>query len=170
MILTYGHKYGFGDFAAEIEMYTDDYGREMARVDNPLVRQQLIDLRKHPHLSALFGAEFQRENEAKEKCYVADGPRSRTDLYLPHFLGAHDGVVFINALRKNPDQSAVAVFPEAAEANRDVFYVMRGRRIVRERTLAEVYDFFDSKFNRGEYNDALPQSPSRRNPSRGPLS
>lgn len=154
MIKNYGHQYGLGGFAAEIEIYTDDYGREMARVNNPLIRDQLIELRKHPHLSSLFSADFQLENKSKEMCYVAGGNLGRTDLYLAHFLGAHDAVYFINALRENPGRSAAETFPEAAESNPGVFHVTQGRRIVRARTLQEVYDFFDGKFNRGGYEDS----------------
>lgn len=148
MVKTYGHKYGLGAFAAEVELYTDDYGRPQARMANPFVRAGVIEMRKHPHLSSLFSADFQLENKAKELCYVEGGKLSRTDMYLAHFLGAHDAVYFINNKRKNGAKSAVDTFPEAAEYNVNVFYERKPRR---ERTLNEVYGFFDSKFNKGFY-------------------
>jgi hypothetical protein len=149
MIKRKGHKYGLGMFAEHIEIYKDDLGRTQARINNPLIRQAVLDLRSDPHLSALFSAEFQLENKAKEKCYTT-GEITRTDMYLAHFLGAHDAVVFINAQKEDPAQSAAALFADAAKYNVNVFY---DRRTMRQRSLKEVYDFFGKKFNRGKYDD-----------------
>lgn len=160
---TYGHKYGLGAFADEIEIFKDDYGRDQARIANPLLRSQVIEMRKHPHLSSLLSTDFQLENRAKEQCYIKDKPLTRTDMYIAHFLGAHDAVYFIDALQKNGEKSAVDTFPEAAEYNIGVFYDTKSRKIRQERSLAEVYDFFDEKFNRGVY-DTVPEKKKPRSP------
>lgn len=154
MILRYGAKHGLGLFAPEVTAYTDDYGRAQARVDNPFVRTGILEMRKNPHLNARLSADFQTENRAKQLCHVDNKKLGRTDMYLAHFLGAHDGVYFINNLRKSPETSAVRLFPEAAEYNINVFYETAGRTPVSERSLREVFNFFDRKFNRGLYDIA----------------
>ncbi|TAL28725.1 MAG: hypothetical protein EPN97_14090 [Alphaproteobacteria bacterium] len=146
MVLNYGDKHGLGDFKSQVEMYKDDLGREQARISNPLIRGALLDLRANPQLSALFGADFQAENKAKEACYV-EGALKRTDLYLAHFLGASDAVWFLTEMQKNPGQSAVATFPEAAAYNVNVFYARQKGAALRERSLQEVYDIFARKFD-----------------------
>lgn len=160
VIHDYGDKYGLKDFSGEVETYEDDYGRKQARINNPLIRGQVLEMRKHPHLSALFSADFQLENRGKQQCYIT-GDLSNTDMYLAHFLGAHDAVYFINAMRNDDDLSAVKVFPEAAEYNSGVFYEAAGRKTMRERSLGEVYNFFSAKFDKGIYNDPVrePEAP-----------
>jgi hypothetical protein len=93
------------------------------------------------------------------------GDLARTDLYLAHFLGAHDAVYFINQMRANPEKSAVETFPEAAAANASIFYARDGKT-VRDRSLEEVYEVLGRKFNRGLYDEvaavpvAKPKQPS----------
>lgn len=147
MIKLHGARYGLSDFAREVEIYSDDLGRKQARINNPVVRRQIMELRRNPHLSSLFSAHFQQENKAKEACWV-EGEIARADLYLAHFLGAHDAVYFINEMRDNPRKSAAATFPEAAEANQNIFYVMQNGQRQRARTLSEVYGLFEKKFDR----------------------
>lgn len=147
----YGHKYGLADFSTEVDVYMDDYGRSQARINNPLLRGQVLEMRKNPHLSALLSTDFQIENRGRQSCYI-EGDLSRTDMYLAHFLGAHDAVYFINVLRQDENKSAVKIFPEAAEYNISVFYQKEGRQSSRERSLGEVYNFFSAKFDKGIYD------------------
>src|SRR3546814_2878948 len=44
------------------------------------------------------------------------------DLYLAHFLGSGGAAKFLAALEANPDQPGASMMPEAAAANRSVFY------------------------------------------------
>jgi peptidoglycan hydrolase-like protein with peptidoglycan-binding domain len=155
MVLNYGEKHGLGDFKSQVEIYKDDLGREQTRIANPLIRRGLLELRANPQVSALFGADFQAENKAKEACYVP-GALNRTDLYLAHFLGASDAVWFLTELKKNPDQSAVATFPEAAAYNVNVFYARQKGAALRERSLQEVYNIFARKFDEQPVIAAVP--------------
>src|SRR3546814_13286067 len=51
----------------------------------------------------------------------------QTDLYLGHFLGTSGASRFLGARQDNPAQNAAALLPEAAAANRGVFYDADGR-------------------------------------------
>lgn len=157
MIMLHGDKYGLGALASEVELYKDDLGRSQARINNPVLRREIMELRKNPHLSSLMSAHFQKENRGKEQCFVDGGDIKRTDMYIAHFLGAHDAIYFINQMRANPGQSAAATFPEAAQANENIFYVMKNGRRVSERSLEDVYKLFSKKFDRDRYDNDAPR-------------
>ncbi|HSK41324.1 MAG TPA: hypothetical protein VK943_16285, partial [Arenibaculum sp.] len=141
MVDEHGAKYGLGDEAASIARRDD--GRRM--VADPERRDAILELRKDPRLSALMAAEYAREN----RDYLArevGGTVGGTELYMAHFLGAGGAAKFLSALRHDPGQPAAALLPQAASANRAVFYEASGR----PRTVAEIYDRFAGRFGGGE--------------------
>ena len=73
---------------------------------------------------------------------------------MTHFLGADDAIPFLRSLEQNPGASAVALFPEAARSNRDIFYQEPGEA----RTLDDVYAYFGKKFNNQRYGDYVVNS------------
>jgi hypothetical protein len=76
----------------------------------------------------------------------------RTDLYLSHFLGVDDAVVFLKALEEEPDTVAAEIVPDAADRNPGVFL----NRQHQPRTVAGVYQWLDSKFNTSRYDERNP--------------
>ncbi|MEZ5814783.1 MAG: transglycosylase SLT domain-containing protein [Alphaproteobacteria bacterium] len=105
-------------------------------------RQQILNMRKDPQIAANMAAEFASENEKFLRDHWGGEPGA-TELYLAHFLGASGAAGFLNARDENPLQKAAYIFPEAAKANRNVFYE---RGSGRARSLDEIYAFFDKKF------------------------
>lgn len=148
----YGHKYGMNQLADQMENTFDMNGLLVGRVENPFIRTSAFSLRSDAHLAALMSAEFQLRNKFLIECAVGR-PTNRTELYLAHFLGARGAGQFLLRMRDNPSGNAARVFPQAAEANRAVFYnrTKRGRVA---RSFQEVYNFFDRKFDRNAYEDA----------------
>lgn len=138
MVKQHGHKYGLGDLAAKI----GDNGK----VADPASRREILALRQDPEKAALLAAEFAAENKAYLERHVG-GVIGPTELYFAHFLGASGAAGFLKAMRDNPLQMAADIFPDAARANRNVFY---DRKTGAARTLAGVYDFFDKKFSASE--------------------
>src|SRR3546814_19554560 len=67
------------------------------------------------------------------------------DLYLAHFLGSGGAAKFLSALEANPDQPGASMMPEAAAANRSVFYAADGNM----RSLAEIRERFRVKLAEG---------------------
>ncbi|HTK83545.1 MAG TPA: transglycosylase SLT domain-containing protein [Patescibacteria group bacterium] len=135
LVKRYGDKCGLGKYAACI----DDNGH----VSNPAVKKQILALRKDPAASAMMAAEFTAENRS----YLQDqlGPHAKigpTELYLAHFLGAGGATEFLKTMKSHSMAQADDLFPQAANANRAVFYDKSGK----PRTLAGVYDFFAKKF------------------------
>lgn len=135
----HGAKYGQAALATQIEV--NDRGRAMVR--DPALRQQILDLRKDPTLSSALGAELARDNGdvIQMKLGREAGP---TELYLAHFLGAGGATSFLTALGANRSETAANLFPEAAAANRSIFYDASGQA----RSLGEVYDRFAERMAR----------------------
>jgi hypothetical protein len=132
----HGSKYGIGDLANSIE---DDFGA--ARVRDPMTRRQILDLRFDPKIASAMAAEFTKSNLTQLEGTLGAGINS-TDLYLAHFLGANGASRFLQNYRNDPQKIGAALFPEAANANRGVFYEPSSGRA---RTLGQIYDFFSKK-------------------------
>ena len=60
--------------------------------------------------------------------------------------------MFLKALNEEPTAIAAELFPEAAAKNPGVFQ----NRQRQPRTVAEVYQWFERKFNTARYDDRIP--------------
>jgi hypothetical protein len=92
---------------------------------------QLLALRSDPELSALMAGELANDNRDFLSGLLGRDP-DPSELYLAHFLGAEGAGRFLSALSSNPAQSAAALLPKAAAANRAVFFGASGARSVGE--------------------------------------
>ncbi|MBI3506236.1 MAG: transglycosylase SLT domain-containing protein [Proteobacteria bacterium] len=133
----HGAKYGLADAAAQIE---EDFGGT-PRVRDPVARRNILDMRFDPRTASAMAAEFAKTNHAQLESALGSGVNS-TDLYLAHFMGAGGATRFLASYRTDPQRIAATQFPEAAAANRGVFYDPNSGRA---RTLGQVYDFFAQK-------------------------
>lgn len=126
-------------------------------------RSEILALRNDAKTASLMAAEFAGENEKFLNAHW-DGEIGSTELYLAHFLGAGGAAGFLKARDDNPMQQAAVLFPKAASANRNVFY---DRTTGQARTLDEIYNFFDKKF---EINsDIKPEPMEKQKPAHNSL-
>jgi hypothetical protein len=125
----HGAKYGYGRYAELIEKGSD--GRY--RVPGEEARKAVMDLRLDPHAASLMAGELTSDHAAYLKGRMGRMP-SAGELYAAHFLGPQGSARLIEAAQTRPDASAASLFPEAAKANRSIFY-----RDGRPATVAEVY-------------------------------
>lgn len=131
IVQRFGAKHGLGELAQKITL--DDSGR--AHVADASLRQRILDLRRDPRLSAAFAAEFAKTNQ--DEIERAIGRKAqRADLYMAHFLGAGGASQFLKAVQHDGNLVAADLLPEAAAANRAVFY---DARTGTPRTVAQVY-------------------------------
>jgi len=164
MVRRYGDRYGAGQYAHQIS--SDSSGRPT--VADPGLRRQILGLRDDPSLSAALAAEYARSN--KENLEQALGrATTNTDLYLAHFLGAGGATTFLKALKQNSGTVAANLLPGAAAANRTVFY---NSKTGAARSVADIYQIFANKIDRGSeaFAVAMSSSPSgaaRTNPASG---
>lgn len=110
------------------------------RVADASTRQAILALRDDPAAASLMAAEHASDNkDALESTLGRDA--TGTDLYMAHFLGLGGAKTFLRKMAANPDASGAALFPQAASANRGVFYGKSGQ----PRSLAQIYDRFADK-------------------------
>lgn len=125
-----GPNLGLNDAAAAIQR--DSSGRYV--VPEGEMRQQILALRKDPTLSARLAGVFTSENRNSLRDALGRDPTGG-ELYIAHFMGAGGARELITQANQSPERSAVSAFPEAASANRSIFFDAKGRA----RTTREVY-------------------------------
>lgn len=136
MVNRHGDKYG-------LEKYADAIDSKL-RVGDREMRSEILALRNDPELASYMAAEFAAENKAFLERTVG-GDIGSTELYFAHFLGAGGASGFLKELKHNPNTIAADIMPAAARANRNVFY---DSETGAPRTLQQVYNFFDKKFDK----------------------
>lgn len=125
-----GPKIGLDDAASAIQR--DGSGRYV--VPEAEARAQILAMRKDPTLSARLAGVFTAENKASLREALGRDP-SGGELYIAHFMGAGGARELISQASNNPERSAASAFPDAASANRSIFFDSAGRA----RTVREVY-------------------------------
>ena len=96
-------------------------GLSGAALADPSSNAQLMALRNDPQASAMMAAALAGDNQAVLTGALGRPPQSG-ELYLAHFLGADGAAKFLSGLASDPSESAAALLPKAAAANRAVFY------------------------------------------------
>ena len=127
-VKTHGAKHGYGQYADLIHRGSD--GRW--RVEGS-ARNVVLDLRFDPQAASTMAAELTASNAAYLRGRTGREPGAG-DLYAAHFLGPAGAAKLMEAMDRRPGLSAASIFPEAASANRSIFY-----RDGRPATVAEVH-------------------------------
>jgi hypothetical protein len=125
----HGSKYGYARYAELISKGSD--GRY--HVDGAEARKAVMDLRLDPHASSLMAGELAADHAAYLKGRTGRSPTSG-ELYAAHFLGPQGSARLIEAVENSPGAAAASLFPEAAKANKSIFY-----RDGRPASVAQVY-------------------------------
>lgn len=102
-----------------------DAAIEGGRLRDPALRAQVMALRFDADASALMAAELANDNRSALTTQLGREPDA-AELYLAHFLGIGGAGKFLSALAADPGQSAAALLPQAAAANRPIFYQQSG--------------------------------------------
>lgn len=119
MIARHGAEHGRANEAAAIDTSS---GR--ARVADPQTRQAILALRDDPELSARMAGELARDNAAHLERGLGRAA-TPSELYAAHVLGPGGAVKLIRAAGDGAPNAA-AMFPQAAEANRWLFFDRAG--------------------------------------------
>jgi len=117
MVKRYGARHGLSNEAQMIA--TDSSGRSW--VADPNQRRAILNLRFDPMIAAKLAGEFTRENANFLKSRIGRDPDAG-ELYAAHFLGPSGAAQLVQTVNRSPDMPATALFPEAASANRSIFY------------------------------------------------
>lgn len=136
----HGSEYGLGWASDAISQGSN--GRYY--VADPQLRQQILDLRKHPETASVMAAEHAADNKAYLESKL-NRDAEPVDLYLAHFLGVGGASKFLSVHDRAPQASAASLFPAAARANRSIFYDRSGNA----RSFSDIRDRFAAKLQKG---------------------
>jgi hypothetical protein len=145
----HGSKYGYARYADLIQKGGD--GRY--HVQGKEARRAVMDLRLDPHAASLMAGELASDHAAYLKGRVGRTPTSG-ELYAAHFLGPSGSARLIEAVERRPNAPAASLFPDAAGANRAIFY-----RDGRPATVAEVYANLTRTGGRGQAVEPAERAP-----------
>jgi transglycosylase-like protein with SLT domain len=113
----HGAKYGYARYAALIQQGAD--GRYF--VEGAEARKAVMDLKLDPHAASLMAGELASDHASYLRGRMGRDP-TPGELYAAHVLGPKGSASLIDAVRSNPSTTAAALFPDAAVANRGLFY------------------------------------------------
>jgi len=145
----HGAKHGYGQYADLIHRGAD--GRW--RVEGS-ARNVVLDLRFDPQAASTMAGELTASNAAYLRGRTGREPGAG-DLYAAHFLGPAGAAQIMEAMASRPTASAAAMFPQAAAANRSIFY-----RDGRAATVAEVHANLQRASGEGAGAVVGPSAPS----------
>ncbi len=103
-------------------------------VSDPAMRSTIMGMRNDPATNALMAGAFTQGNATKLAGRLGRPP-SDGELYIAHFLGSAGAAKLIALASNSPGAVAADAFPNAARANRSIFYDGQGHA----RTAAQVY-------------------------------
>lgn len=126
----HGAKYGYARYSDLITRGSD--GRY--RVSGDEARKAVMNLRFDPHAASLMVGEMTSDNAAYLAGRIGRQPTSG-ELYVAHFLGPQGAARLVQSVATSPGATAASIFPDAAGANRSIFY--KGGRAV---TVSELYN------------------------------
>ncbi|HLL27763.1 MAG TPA: transglycosylase SLT domain-containing protein [Xanthobacteraceae bacterium] len=143
-----GPRYGLAQYAAFVDKTTS--GGYTVR--DPAKRAEILKLRDDPSISALLAGALASRNADYLTTNMGRQPTSG-ELYIAHFLGASGARKLISLAENQPFASAANVFPDAARANRPIFYKPDGSA----RSAADVYAGLVAKHDYAPPPQLVPQ-------------
>ncbi len=149
MVKEEGPRYGLAQYASAIDRTAS--GRYV--VSDPAKRAEILKLRDDPIVSALMAGALASRNSDYLAANIGREPSSG-EPYIAHFLGASGARKLISMAQNQPSASAASAFPDAARANRSIFYTRDGSA----RNVADVYAGLVAKHDRTSPPSLEPQA------------
>ena len=133
-----GAQLGYGSYANMITQSSDG----TYSVTDPAARQTIMKLRDDPTVASDMAAALTQTNSFKLTGMIGRRP-SDSELYMAHFMGVGGAARLIGNAEDNPRATAARLFPNAASANRSIFY---DRTTGRARSVSEVYSVLQQRY------------------------
>src|SRR5438874_9259649 len=132
-----GSQLGYGKYADAISRSSSG----SYYVNDPSMRTSIMKLRDDPDAASSMAAVLTQSNSFKLTGKIGRRP-SDSELYMAHFMGVGGAARLISNAEDNPNASAARLFPNAAAANRSIFFDRFGRG----RSVSEVYSVLSSRY------------------------
>src|SRR4051812_25869423 len=132
-----GSQHGYGKYADAITKNpSGSYS-----VSDPSDRAAVMKLRDDPDAASSMAGVLTQSNSFKLTGKIGRRPTD-AELYMAHFMGVGGAGKLIQSAEDNPQASAARMFPNAAAANRSIFYDRSGSA----RSVSEVYSVLTSRY------------------------
>jgi Transglycosylase SLT domain len=132
-----GAQLGYGKYADAItKSPSGSYS-----VSNPAARTAIMRLRDDPAAASSMAAVLTQSNSFKLTGRIGRRPTDG-ELYMAHFMGVGGAARLISNAEDNPQASGAQLFPNAAAANRSIFFDRTGHA----RSVSEVYSVLTSRY------------------------
>ncbi len=132
-----GAQLGYGKYAAAISKSSSGG----YYVNDPTARSAIMKLRDDPNAASAMAAVLSQSNSFKLTGKIGRRPTDN-ELHMAHFMGVGGAAKLISNAEDNPNASAARLFPNAAAANRSIFYDRAGRG----RSVSEVYSVLTARY------------------------
>src|SRR5882762_10878294 len=132
-----GSQLGYGKYADAITRNGDG----SYSVSDPTARAAIMKLRDDPDAASSMAAVLTQSNSFKLTGKIGRRPTDG-ELYMAHFMGVGGASKLITNAEDNPQANAAQMFPNAAAANRSIFYERTGSA----RTVSQVYSVLSSRY------------------------
>lgn len=133
-----GAQLGYGKYADAItKSSSGSYS-----VSDPSARTAVMKLRDDPAASSAMAAVLTQSNSFQLTGKIGRRPTDG-ELYMAHFMGVGGAAKLISNAEDNPQASGARLFPNAAAANRSIFFERDGRA----RSVSEVYSVLTSRYS-----------------------
>jgi hypothetical protein len=133
-----GSQFGYGQYADAIaKTSSGDY-----TVSDPSMYRSIMKLRDDPVASSAMAGALTQSNSFQLTGKIGRRPTDG-ELYMAHFMGVGGAATLINSAVDNPQASAAKMFPNAAAANRSIFYDRQGDA----RSVSDVYAVLNARYS-----------------------
>src|SRR3954451_13640662 len=132
-----GAHLGYGNYADAItKSPSGNYS-----VSDPAARNAIMKLRDDPAAASSMAAVLTNSNSFRLTGKIGRRPTDG-ELYMAHFMGVGGAAKLISNAEDNPRASGARLFPNAAAANRSIFFESSGRA----RSVSEVYSVLTQRY------------------------
>src|SRR6516162_8560949 len=132
-----GAQFGYGQYADAItKSSVGSYS-----VSDPATRRSILKLRDDPAAASTMAAALTQSNSFRLTGMIGRRPTD-SELYMAHFMGVGGAAKLISNAEDNPQAVGARLFPNAAAANRSIFYANDGRAL----SVSEVYSVLSSRY------------------------
>lgn len=132
-----GSQLGYGKYADAI---TRDSSGGYS-VSNAADRAAVMKLRDDPDAASSMAGVLTQSNSFKLTGKIGHRPTD-AELYMAHFMGVGGAAKLISSAEDNPGANAARMFPNAAAANRSIFYDRSGSA----RSVSQVYSVLSARY------------------------
>src|SRR5712672_2392744 len=133
-----GAQLGYGNYADAISKSSSG----SYSVRDPAARGAILKLRDDPAASSAMAGVLTQSNSFGLTGKIGRRPTDG-ELYMAHFMGVGGAAKLISNAEDNPNATAARLFPNAAAANRSIFYE---RGTGRARSVSEVYSVLTQRY------------------------